>query len=198
MKLFSWCLLVPSIAAEIFPDKAKTYIQGIIYGGTGCRQGTVSSSISPDLNSFTIILDEFIVSTGPGMTERDTRKNCQINVDLQYPLGWSYSIVSVDYRGFVSLPQNFSAIQTSTYYFSGSVEEISYSTIYSGPFEGDYLKRDELLKDPTVWSPCGQVIQNNINTKVIITGDITLSSIMTVDSIDGKISQIYSIKWRKC
>ena len=39
---------------------------------------------------------KIIAETGAGKSIKDSRKNCQVNVDLRYPEGWSYSIVSVD------------------------------------------------------------------------------------------------------
>jgi hypothetical protein len=143
------------------PDKTKTYIDSITYGGSGCCQGTVSLSISQDLTTFTLIFDEFIAETGPTKSIRDSRKNCQVNIDLRYPQGWSYSIVSVDYRGFVNVPRGVTATQTSTYYFSGEIAQIQASLIFRGSVENDYLISDKIATSEIVWSPCGKVSQYN-------------------------------------
>jgi hypothetical protein len=205
MKFSTLCLIATTAFADNIPvgesgvpDKTKTYISGITYGGSGCKQGTVSSSISQDLTTFTLIFDTFIAETGPGKSISDSRKNCQINVDLRYPQGWSYSIVSVDYRGFVSLPKGTTAEQTSTYYFSGETAQVKASSTFRGPFENNYLISDQIETSEIVWSPCGKVIQGNVNAAVNISGDRSKSALITVDSIDGKVKQIYGVQWRQC
>ena len=116
MSLFVSALIASALAAAPGPNPSQTYIAGLTYGGTGCPPGTVASSFSPDRTTFTMIFDSFIASSGPGVPVTDSRKNCQINVDMRYPSGWSYSIVSVDYRGYASLPAGVSATQKATYY----------------------------------------------------------------------------------
>jgi hypothetical protein len=204
MKFAATALIATTLATTIpvlqagAPDKSKTYIEGITYGGSGCNQGTVASSISEDLTTFTLIFDEFIAETGAGKSIKDSRKNCQVNVDLRYPEGWSYSIVSVDYRGFVSIPAGTTATQTSNYYFSGEQQQSSYKSVFTGPYENNYLVSDKIATSAVVWSPCGKVIQGNVNAAVSISGDRTKSALMTVDSIDGKVEQKFGIQWRQC
>ena len=180
------------------PDKSKTYIEAITYGGSGCNQGSVSSSVSEDLTTFTLIFDQFIAETGASKSIRASRKNCQINIDLRYPQGWSYSIVSVDYRGFVSLPKGTTAEHSAIYYFSGETAQTKSSTNFKGPYESDYLVSQKVATSSLVWSPCGQVIQGNVNAAISISGDRTKDALMTVDSVDGKVEQIYGVQWRKC
>jgi hypothetical protein len=204
MKFSITALIATAVTAATFPiqgtvpDKSKTYIDSITYGGSGCSQGTVASSISEDLTTFTLIFDEFIAETGPGKTIGDSRKNCQVNVDLRYPPGWTYSIVYVDYRGFVSIPKGTTANQTSTYYFSGEQKQSSYKSVFNGPYENNYLVSDKIAIRERVWSPCRRVVQGNVNAAVSISGDRTKSALMTVDSIDGKVEQKFHIEWLKC
>lgn len=86
------------------PNPGQVYVNGITYGGSGCPQGSVGVSFSPDRTTFTAIFDSFVASSGRGVPVTDQRKNCQVNLDLHYPQGWQYSIAEVDYRGFVALP----------------------------------------------------------------------------------------------
>ena len=107
--------LIASAAAQ-GPKPSETYIAGLTYGGSGCPAGSVASAFSPDRKTFTMIFDSFVASSGTGVPITEGRKNCQINVDMRYPQGWSYSIVTVDYRGYASLPAGVTATQKSTYY----------------------------------------------------------------------------------
>lgn len=197
MKLLAIVALASTVLSDR-PKKSEVYIEGLITGGSGCKQGTVASSLSKDLQSFTLLFDDFVASTGSGTTAKDSRKNCQINIDLRYPQGWSYSVLSVDYRGFIDIPSGVSATQSATYYFSGQTAQNTYSSTTPGPYTGNYLYHDEVGTEALVWSPCGSVVQGNINSQVYLTGDKSKNAQITTDSIDGKYAQIYGIQWKRC
>jgi hypothetical protein len=180
------------------PDPNLTYIEGITYGGSGCPQDTVSAAFSEDKTTVTLIFDQFIAQTGQGVDIAESRKNCQVNVDLRYPQGWSYSIMSVDYRGFVGIPKGLTAEQKSTYYFSGSRKQASARSSFVGPKYEDYLFTDTIPTSNVVWSACGQVERGNINAQVRLFGNYSLPGMITVDSIDGKVTQLYAFQWKKC
>jgi len=74
------------------PDPSTVYISGISYGGSGCPQGTVSQILSPDLQTFTLIFDQYAAQIGSGIDPLQSRSNCQLNVQLHYPSGWQYSV----------------------------------------------------------------------------------------------------------
>ena len=108
----------------------------VTYGGTGCPQGSVAYVISEDATYMTLIFDQYVASMGKGITLTESRKNCQLNVDLLYPSGFQFSIFSADYRGFVALDKGVTGTQKSTYYFSGQtaqVRSLSTSTVAHEP-----------------------------------------------------------------
>src|SRR5947208_7771357 len=72
------------------PDPSKVWISGITTGGTGCPDGTVSQVFSDDRSTFTLIFDTYIASLGPGVPITESRKNCQLNINLHYPGGFQY------------------------------------------------------------------------------------------------------------
>ena len=102
----------------------QVQIRGVTYGGTGCPQGTVGSQISSDRSILTLIFDSYIASIGPGIAITEQRKNCQLNIDLLYPGGFQYSILSADYRGYSSIDKGISGTLKSTYYFSGQTAQV--------------------------------------------------------------------------
>jgi hypothetical protein len=103
----------------------KVTIRGVTYGGTGCPQGSMSSQISSDRTIVTLIFDSYVASVGPGVAATESRKNCQLNVDIKYPGGFQYSILSADYRGYAALQKGVSGTLKSTYYFSGQTAQVS-------------------------------------------------------------------------
>lgn len=88
------------------PDPDQVWIDTVTYGGSGCPQGSASVDILADRKSFQIILQEYIASAGPGIPLTQSRKNCQISVQLHYPGGFQYSVLSTDYRGYANLAKN--------------------------------------------------------------------------------------------
>ncbi|KAI8901552.1 hypothetical protein BC833DRAFT_617477 [Globomyces pollinis-pini] len=180
------------------PNPNQVYVAGISYGGTGCPANTVSISMAQDQQSFTLIFDQFVATSGAGTTAKEHRKNCQVNIDMRYPQGYSYSVTTVDYRGFVGIPAGLNAIQRTNYYFAGQTEQIDSKSIFTGPFNQNYLIRDTIDVSQKVWSPCGSVVRGNVNAEVRLQGDVTKTGQITVDSIDGKVQQTFGISWKTC
>ncbi|KAJ3316478.1 hypothetical protein HDV06_003608 [Boothiomyces sp. JEL0866] len=143
-------------------------------------------------------MSEFVASSGPGTKITDSRKNCQINLNLSYPQGFSYSIFSVEYRGYVQIPAGVTATQEATYYISGQQQQVSSKTVFNTATDQDYENTDKIDVAALVWSPCGAVLPGNINTQVRLTGDLSKPAQITVDSVDGTVQQIYGIQWRTC
>ncbi|KAI8892106.1 hypothetical protein BC833DRAFT_662638 [Globomyces pollinis-pini] len=177
------------------PNPSQVYVKGITYGGTGCPQNTVSVAMAEDRKTFTLIFDQFVAASGPGTTVKDTRKNCQINVQLQYPQGFSYTINNIDYRGYVNVPAGVTAIQKANYYFSGQTAQIASQTKFVGPQAKDYTTSDRIDVAALVWSPCGAVAAGNVNAQVRLEGDFSKSAQITVDSIDVYSRSVPSFLW---
>ncbi|KAB8029218.1 DUF4360 domain-containing protein [Fluviispira multicolorata] len=169
------------------------------YGGTGCPAGTARAVVSPDLKSFTMIFDEYVASA-KGSNGLD-RKNCQIIVNFEFPQGWSYSIIRMDYRGFYNLSAGATAKQQSLYYFQGSLQQGRLFTLFTGPTQGDYTISDTLGVNDVVWSPCGDMRALNINTSLLASvgaNNPNGYSHLTTDSVDGNVQTTYALQWKKC
>jgi hypothetical protein len=81
----------------------------------------------------TLIFDSYVASLGPGVAVTENRKNCQLAVDIQYPGGFQYSILSADYRGYASIEKGITGTLKSTYYFSGQQAQVSCAHFYRKP-----------------------------------------------------------------
>jgi len=187
-------------APTVVPPPGSVTINSIHYGGSGCPQGTVSSFISDDRTTFTLIFDSYIAQVGPGISIQNARKNCQINVDIHYPTGYQFSVYKQDYRGFASLDAGVTGLQKATYYFSGSSAQASTQTKFQGPMSKDYLVTDQVPFDSNVYSPCGQDGALNINSQVQVDngGVGSRQGQLTTDSIDGKITLNFGLAWQPC
>lgn len=212
-------LVVPvasGTSSSVVPNPSQVYINSISYGGTGCPQGSVGSFISDDRQTwvskdvivvvdaypptrFTLIFDSYVASIGPTVAATENRKNCQLNLDLQYPSGFQYSVFTTQFRGYAALDKGVQGTQKATYYFSGQSAQVSSATVFDGPLSTDYSVSDSVPFTSTIWSPCGQALPLNINSQVRLTSSVaSATGLLTDDSIDGHITFVVGIQWQAC
>lgn len=165
------------------------------YSGTGCPAGTVDVSITPEGDRVFAGFDAYVAQTADTGT-RIARTNCQLRIGIQFDPAWSFSVATVDYRGFAGLPQGAYGENVSAYFFAGQppMGDARAITRLTGPFFDNYDRRDEV--GLLVWSPCGPAQQDLvINNEVRVIGRNTL---MTVDSITTKVQMVFGLNWKKC
>ena len=175
-------------------------VRSIAFAGSGCPAGSVAGNISSDRQAFTLLFDQYVAEVGPGVPYSMKRKNCQLNIALDYPQGWSFTLFTVDYRGYAALQRGVTGTQQSSYYFQGSSGTGRLRTNYRGPMDQDYQIRDTLTTSALVWSPCGATRALNVNTEVRVdnSGYPNASGMMTTDSIDGQLRHLYGLRWQRC
>lgn len=181
------------------PPADQVVIDLIAMAGSGCRPGTADVAVSPDNTAFTVIYSDYLAQAGVGVPVAEGRKNCQINVLVHVPQGFTFAIAKVDHRGYAFLERGASAIQRANYYFQG-MSQGSYTTHpLSSPLDDNWIATDEVEVAALVWRPCGELRNLNINTELRVSrGSSTGTSFVTMDSTDGDIATIYHFKWQRC
>jgi hypothetical protein len=187
----------PRVVPNVGPDPTQVYLQSITYGGSGCPQGSITQSLGADRSTFTLSFDQFAASKGPGIPASQASRSCQLNLNLKIPQGWQYTIATIDYRGFVSLPKRMKATQQATYYFQGDGELATADSSFSGPASTDYLIRDTLPFSTVVWSSCDKARPINITTQLDLKGGTDLGQITTA-SVDGKVNFVLGLRCKPC
>lgn len=186
--------LATSALAQNQPNPGEVYVENMTYGGSGCPAGTVADNLSPDAKAITFIFSDFTVDT-PANNGRDVKKNCQVNLQLHVPQGWTYTLFSVDYRGYVELDQG-SRARLRSWYRIGPDEVRIANTKMEGPRSQDYHQRANVPLDALPWLSC-----SDSSTVISISTEIKgegRKALVTVDSIDGEVSHQYGIAWRRC
>ena len=178
-------------------------ILDIVYNGSGCPLGTVAENISEDKDAFTLTFSDYIAESGPDARVSEGRKNCQLTVSLKVPSGWQYSVGDFDYRGFIYLDRGIRAQHTTNYYFQGDANTAGFEQYIDGPRDDVYSFRESVGLESRVWSQCSSQRALNINTAVSVRNTDkrrypSAEGVMGTDSIDGKITQKYGLKWRRC
>ncbi len=191
---------VACIDAQIVPQPSSVYVKSIAYGGSGCPQGSVGTNFNNDRTAFTLLFDRFVAQAGPGIAPTENRKNCQLNLNINVPNGYRYSLVTVDYRGYVELEAGVLANQQSAYYFQGNLKQATARSSFFGPTSQNYVYRDKFAFETVVWSPCGGNANMNINSVVQVNNNRNRNAqgMITTDSIDGRVEQKFAIVWSRC
>ncbi|KAI8907888.1 hypothetical protein EDD86DRAFT_21917 [Gorgonomyces haynaldii] len=183
---------------SVRPNKATTAITGWTASGTGCTDGTVSAIFADDRLSFTLIFDNFIASSGPGVAQTEYRKDCVLQLRLKYDTKLQYAVTSIDYRGYANLPQGMKGRLVSRYNFPNADTKMETIQPFVGPYDNDYLFSTGIAAENRTYSDCKKNVHGRIVTTIALNGDMTKSALLGVDSQDGKLSQRFALDWQPC
>ncbi len=188
------------VVSDAPQERIEVSIQTI--NGSGCPAGSAAVAASADNTAFTVTYSDYIAQVGAGAQPTDFRKNCQLNLNVRIPQGFTYAVAGVDYRGYAYLSDGASALQKAQYYFQGSPETASQSTGFSGPYDDNWHTSDRTEVAELIYAPCGEQRNFNINTELRVSaGDSDPRqnpSFIAMDSTDGAVSTTYHLSWKEC
>ncbi|ANP54828.1 hypothetical protein J2Z21_001521 [Streptomyces griseochromogenes] len=183
------------------PPPDKIVIDVATVNGSGCPAGTAAVAVSPDNTAFTVTYSNYLAQAGGNSDPTAFRRNCQLNLVVHVPQGFTYAVASADYRGFLSLQPGATSTQKASYYFQGSSNTAARTHPFNGPYNDDWQATDSTDWAQLVWAPCGVLRNFNINTELRVAAGSTSPgkvSFMTMDSTDGDISTVYHLAWKEC
>ncbi len=187
------------------PAPGEIKIKKFTAAGTACKKGKIAVNLSPDQQALTLLFDDFIVEMTPNkVIDIET---CVVRIALDVPTGWTFAIFNVDVRGYVSLERGLEANQKIVLDSVHSKREKDTKT-FVGPYDGDYIHSADIAVTPKDWLPCNRR-NNDHNLLIRASGVIRRNrearrdqikpvGILTVDSLDGHLSQTYRLAWTRC
>jgi hypothetical protein len=99
--------------------------QEVSVGGSGCPKDTVSATVSGDGQTVSLIFDNYVAQYGPSNKKpSDWRKNCNVQVKLFYPQGYSYTVATTDFRGYIKQDYSCHTTLGVTNWFSGDQAQV--------------------------------------------------------------------------
>ena len=188
-------LIGSSFAGTAFADDIALGEPG--YGGTGCPDGSASVTLSPDAKSLSILFDEYYVEAGGATNKSLDRKSCNIAIPVHVPQGLSVSILTIDYRGFNSLPSGARSVFNVEYFFAGQ-RGPRFSKTFRGELDQDYLITHKLPATALVWSACGADVNLRTNSSIRVQTRQNKEALATVDSEDINAAIKYQLQWKRC
>jgi hypothetical protein len=206
LALSSSAFLSSALVAQDTPNPNLITIKTIDALGTGCPVGSYSANLSPDKKAFTLSFSEFVAEVGPGIPLSAARKNCSVTLTLSVPAGWQYSIGTFNYRGFMDLAAKVRADHSTSYFFQGTGETGTFTATTTGPVVKDFVYTDKIglasVYIPDTWSPCNVDRALTINPSIRLTkltgAASDVQSLITNDTVDGEINQVFGLAWRRC
>jgi hypothetical protein len=186
----------------VSPPTDRIVIDVVTVNGSGCPANSWALAVSPDNTAFTVTYSKFLAQVGGDAQVPDFRRNCQLNLVVHVPQGFTYAIAQADYRGFASIARGASALERASYYFQGQSQTASVSHTLRGPLVDDWQTTDTTDLAALVYAPCGAERNFNINTELRIdkgtSNPAVNPSFINLDSIDGAIDTIYQFHWARC
>jgi hypothetical protein len=208
LTLISQFLLISPASATGFldlpvpPPTDHIVIDVVTVNGSGCPPGSAAVAVSPDNTAFTVTYSVYLAQVGVGSRPTDFRKNCQLNLLVHVPSGFTYAINEVDYRGFASLAAGATGMQRASYYFQGSPNTDIRTHNFSGALEDNWQSTDTTELASLEYAPCGAMRNLNINTELRVgagtSNPSTTTSFLAMDSTDGSINTTYHFSWLRC
>jgi hypothetical protein len=172
------------------------------YQGTGCPSGSVALTVSPDESAVSVLFNSFVVEAGGQTNRRLDEKNCGLSIPIEVPAGYSLSVATVDYRGYVYSPkQNIFNNMSVDYTWFGHPGR-HYENKFQGPIDDNFTISQAVASHMKQWTTCGQknnlVITTNLKTRTNPQND---STILALDSIDGtghSSGLRFHLEWKPC
>ena len=184
------------------PPTEQIVIDLVTVNGSGCPPGSAAVAVAPDNTAFTVTYSEYLAMVGVGSKPTDFRKNCQLNLRVHVPQGFTYAIAQTDYRGYSYLERGATGLERANYYFQGQSATAYIQHPFAGPYDDNWQATDEVDLAAMVFAPCGEQRNLNINTELRVNGgtsDLTkTTSLMTMDSADAEINTVYHFAWEHC
>ncbi len=163
--LFSCLAIAPASARAAVPGQPSPHftVRLLTANGSGCPPGSAAVS-APNNTEFTVTYDNYLADDGNGSGPTDFRKNCQLNVVVGIPSGWTFGIAGVQYRGFADLDTGAQGQLEADYYYAGVPGTFPQDHSLFGPMDGTYEFDDEF---PVVtFAPCHFNATVNVDTSL--------------------------------
>ncbi|MDT5035200.1 MAG: hypothetical protein QOE03_385 [Micromonosporaceae bacterium] len=186
-----------AVAAFDAPPTAVITLEVTIINGSGCPGNSATATMLPDNSGFRVVYQDFIARDGGTAAPTEFRQNCQINVVVHIPQGFTFAIASADYRGRANLVAGASALERTNYYFQGSSANNFVDHTFTGPLHAAWHTTDVTAVAEVVFAACGVDRSLNMNTELRVNSPGGASS-MSLRSSDGDVDTVVHFGWKHC
>jgi hypothetical protein len=187
-------------APETPQQQANDQIQitSVATSGNGCPAGTFTTQISPDRTVLTLGFDKYLTTIGNHANFASRDRDCQILLNVRYPLGCTESVLEATYHGFAQLDKGIAGAVAANYILlDGIVANANSQTSFESSQwseGGVYTKHDVVPTSKNIRS------QAERNTNVLIRTRIDLFSFnaTATASLSGDDATIAFTQQQRC
>lgn len=154
------------VAAADVDASAALVIEAATINGSGCPAGTANVTVLSDGASIRITYGGYRAEVGAGAEATDIRKNCQINVEVQVPQGFTYTVARAEHFGSARLAAGATGLQATSYYFQGDSDTTQVTHKFTGPFDDNWQTTDVIDLGSLGYAPCDVKRNLNLNTEL--------------------------------
>jgi hypothetical protein len=188
-----------AFADDSAPPTSRITLDVVTVNGSGCPAGTATVTMLSDNTGFRINYTAFRAEDGGTADPTSIRKNCQVNLNVHIPGGFTFAVAKADYWGKLHLESGATALERSNYYYQGSSDNNYVEHSFSGPSDGTWHAIDVTEAAELVYAPCGAVRNLNINTELRVdAGTSTAKSYISMRASDGDVYTIVNFAWKTC
>jgi len=181
------------------PAAGQVTLEVQTVNGSGCPAGTATVAMQPDNTGFRIKYTDFRAEDGGTAEPTAIRKNCQVNLLVHIPQGFTFAIARADYVGRLHLESGATALERSNYYFQGSSDNNYADHAFAGPLDGAWRATDITAAADLVYAPCGVTRSLNINTELrVAAGASAAKSYISMRTSDGEVYTLVQFQWKQC
>jgi hypothetical protein len=164
--LIALSALSPADATDEAPEVAPV-LEVVTVNGSGCAAG--DADVKTDDRTFTIGYHTFLARAGNGSSPLDMRKNCQVNLRVNVPAGYTYGLARTSYEGYTHLQDGATGLSRISTYLQGMSPTATVTQTFTGPFSDSWDTHYRPNSTEIQWSPCGSPRNININAEVRVT-----------------------------
>lgn len=198
-------------------------VTGSRYRGAGCPDGSTEITFTPDNTVFSLLFSRMNVDSNqfrnPGHAMNMGLLECQVDIDINIPMGMQLELTEVSFKAFMDLPdeKTYGTLNSYQYFVGGTVDHQfgrvpgsmligGLSFIKKGPlsdnveFKTSYLARGRngLVTGKHISSCEGKAdFKMKIQSKAHTFNVNTMGSVM-LDTADGQFGSQYQLALKPC
>jgi uncharacterized protein DUF4360 len=209
--MFAVAFVLVSFAATAAMAQEIATVELVSVGGTGCKKDDFVIALADDKTAFTISYTNYTAAAGTGAKPQESRKNCNLNVKVKVPNGFTYGIAGADMRGYANLAPGANGLAKVSFWFQGNpmtgfinhnIRESSFSfpgSYVDGQFDDNWETSDQTQFAAIVWASCSAQRNLNVNTELRATAPASAPySWVTEDTTDISLTTVFHLAFQPC
>lgn len=197
---------VSAFSQFLIPPRAE--VVNVQLDGSGCDASNARAVFTQDVTTLSVLFDNFVAEIGKGTAQpkaKSAEKKCAVFIDVVASPGWTFTIDTVEYRGFIESPNKTTLVYQLASIESNGLQTIGFEqALINGPFLGNHTlvvknKSLGILKQKNCdGSPQRLRIKSLIGVRNLLGAIFRPKVSIGIDSADGQINQRFKFNWKQC